>query len=146
MEWLRKSITNLFRKKKITAFQKNGPVGVLYIAKVVLTVKQFLILLLLSYLFLNHSNYVQFVSIRGGFSNSLYRCSLPENIASGDPQVPKEVLLRIYGPIQEDPNLLVAGAVSFMLLSERRLGPKLYGLLPDGRLEEFIPVSSMILL
>lgn len=84
----------------------------------------------------------QFVSIRGGFSNTLYRCSLPENVA-GDPQVPKEVLLRIYGPIQEDPNLLVAGAVSFMLLSERRLGPKLYGLLPDGRLEEFIPVSSM---
>ena len=69
----------------------------------------------------------------------MYRCSLPEN-AEKDPQVPKEVLLRLYGPLQEDLNLLVSGAVILMLLSERKLGPKLYGLLPKGRLEEFIPV------
>lgn len=29
----------------------------------------------------------------------------------------------------------------FMLLSERKLGPRLYGIFPGGRLEEYIPVS-----
>ena len=31
----------------------------------------------------------------------------------------------------------------FMLLSERKLGPKLYGIFPGGRLEEYIPVPFL---
>ena len=84
-----------------------------------------------------------FIFNRGGLSNTMYRCSLPEN-AEQDPKAPKEVLLRLYGPFQDDPILLVSGAVIFMMLSERKLGPKLYGLLPKGRLEEFIPVSLKV--
>ena len=35
-------------------------------------------------------------------------------------------------------DLILENAV-FTLLSERRLGPKLYGVFGDGRLEEYIP-------
>lgn len=38
----------------------------------------------------------------------------------------------------------VTDAVIFMMLSERNLGPKLYGIFPGGRLEEYIPVSILL--
>ncbi|VDO68998.1 unnamed protein product [Heligmosomoides polygyrus] len=51
-----------------------------------------------------------------------------------------QVLLRVYfNP--ETENHLVAESVIFTLLSERHLGPKLYGIFSGGRLEEYIPVS-----
>ena len=56
---------------------------------------------------------------------------------------PREVLLRIYGQVQGeqvDIQSLVAESVIFTVLSERKLGPKLYGVFPGGRLEEYIPV------
>lgn len=40
-------------------------------------------------------------------------------------------------------------SIIFMLLSERNLGPKLHGIFPGGRLEEFIPVrrkNSLVVL
>ena len=36
----------------------------------------------------------------------------------------------------------ITESVIFTLLAERRLGPKLYGIFPGGRLEEFIQVRS----
>ncbi|KAK7075795.1 hypothetical protein SK128_004651 [Halocaridina rubra] len=36
---------------------------------------------------------------------------------------------------------LLAESVIFALLSERRLGPRLYGVFPGGRLEQFIPLQ-----
>lgn len=52
-----------------------------------------------------------------------------------------QVLLRVYfNP--ETENHLVAESVIFTLLSERHLGPKLYGIFSGGRLEEYIPVSQ----
>jgi len=38
---------------------------------------------------------------------------------------------------------LLAESVIFMLLSERGLGPRLYGVFPGGRLEEYIPARSL---
>ena len=35
----------------------------------------------------------------------------------------------------------ITESVIFMMLSERNLGPKLYGIFPEGRLEEYISVS-----
>lgn len=32
-------------------------------------------------------------------------------------------------------------SVMFAILAERELGPKLYGIFPQGRLEQYIPVS-----
>lgn len=36
---------------------------------------------------------------------------------------------------------MVLESVMFAILAERQLGPKLYGIFPQGRLEQYIPVS-----
>lgn len=54
--------------------------------------------------------------------------------------------MRIYGQLKTDQDSAqekenkVTESLIFMLLSERNLGPKLHGIFPGGRLEEFIPV------
>lgn len=39
---------------------------------------------------------------------------------------------------------MVLESVMFAILAERSLGPKLYGIFPQGRLEQFIPVSCVL--
>uniref|UniRef100_A0A673TK37 Ethanolamine kinase n=1 Tax=Suricata suricatta TaxID=37032 RepID=A0A673TK37_SURSU len=95
--------------------------------------------------------------IRGGLSNMLFQCSLPDTVASvGDE--PRKVLLRLYGAILkmrpcnkegseqaqkenefQGAEAMVLESVMFAILAERSLGPKLYGIFPQGRLEQFIP-------
>ena len=53
----------------------------------------------------------------------------------------RQVLLRVYFNPETESHL-VAESVIFTLLSERHLGPKLYGIFSGGRLEEYIPVGS----
>ncbi|XP_072277391.1 choline kinase alpha-like isoform X2 [Pyxicephalus adspersus] len=98
--------------------------------------------------------------IRGGLSNMLFHCSLPddEKCLSNEP---RSILLRLYGPIlqmscnkgenQETQRenffqgaaAMVMESVMFAILAERSLGPKLYGIFPQGRLEEFIPSRKL---
>ncbi|GFQ76294.1 hypothetical protein TNCT_25451 [Trichonephila clavata] len=85
----------------------------------------------------------QFSAVSGGLSNSLYHCALPDDAVIKNSKKPREVLLRIYGIVQEDEGVVVKEAATFMLLAERKLGPKLFGVFSHGRLEEFIPVSSL---
>ncbi|KAL5291521.1 CHKA family protein [Megaselia abdita] len=58
---------------------------------------------------------------------------------------PKEVLLRIYGQTHGSDLLetMVTESVVFALLSERNLGPKLLGIFPGGRIEEFIQARPL---
>ncbi|KAK0396791.1 hypothetical protein QR680_001857 [Steinernema hermaphroditum] len=75
--------------------------------------------------------------IKGGMSNMLFLCRL------GEPHrpirnEPDKVLLRVYFNPETESHL-VAESVIFTLLSERRLGPRLYGIFNGGRLEEYIP-------
>lgn len=59
--------------------------------------------------------------------------------------VPHTVMIRIYGKIiQENPETVVTDSVIFALLAERGMGPKLYGVFTEGRVEEYIPVSGLI--
>lgn len=39
---------------------------------------------------------------------------------------------------------MVLESVMFAILAERELGPKLYGIFPQGRLEQYVPVSHRI--
>lgn len=39
---------------------------------------------------------------------------------------------------------MVLESVMFAILAERELGPKLYGIFPQGRLEQYIPVSHCV--
>lgn len=39
---------------------------------------------------------------------------------------------------------MVLESVMFAILAERQLGPKLYGIFPQGRLEQYVPVSFKV--
>ena len=82
----------------------------------------------------------------GGMSNFLFYCALPA-MAKPKQGEPSRVLVRFYGQIHGEGALeaLLTESVIFTLLSERKLGPKLHGVFPGGRLEEFIPVCSSLL-
>ncbi|XP_020279109.1 choline/ethanolamine kinase isoform X2 [Pseudomyrmex gracilis] len=83
--------------------------------------------------------------ISGGLSNWLYNVELPEGAVPirGEP---RQVLIRLYGQIHGERALegLITESVIFTLLSERRLGPKLHGVFPGGRIEEYIPARPLL--
>lgn len=80
--------------------------------------------------------------ISGGLSNLLYKCSLPDHIhPHGDE--PARVLLRVYGAILQGVDSLVLESVMFAILAERSLGPRLFGIFPEGRLEQYIPSKRL---
>lgn len=112
---------------------------------------------------------LQLRRISGGLSNFLYYVSLPEdhqqrsdtprsNYSSGSSSSkrarkdsyssmlePKEVMLRIYGQTHGEHALetMLTESVVFTLLSERKLGPKLHGIFPGGRIEQYIPARAL---
>lgn len=73
----------------------------------------------------------------------LFLCRLTENHPPIDNE-PDKVLLRVYFNPETESHL-VAESVIFTLLSERHLGPKLYGIFSGGRLEEYIPVCLIFI-
>lgn len=81
------------------------------------------------------------VYFSGGLTNYLYICSLPPDVSVPDNQ-PRSVLFRVYGDIATCTSFLVQNSVIFAIMSEKKLGPKLYGMNPKARLEELVPVST----
>ncbi|XP_077452092.1 choline kinase alpha isoform X3 [Stigmatopora argus] len=80
--------------------------------------------------------------IRGGLSNKLFLCSLPDSVDTvGDE--PRNILLRLYGAILQGAEAMVLESVMFAILAERELGPKLYGIFPQGRLEQYVPSRKL---
>ncbi|XP_022082818.1 choline/ethanolamine kinase-like isoform X2 [Acanthaster planci] len=80
----------------------------------------------------------QIRDLRAGLSNYLYLCSLPSN-EKGRKNEPAQVMLRVYGEIFYESDAPLLDTIIFSLLSERQQGPKLYGVFPEGRLEQYIP-------
>lgn len=76
----------------------------------------------------------------GGLSNWLFIVSLQKEAVS-----PKHVLVRLYGQTHCEDALesVITESVIFTLLSERKLGPKLYGVFPGGRIEEYIQARPL---
>lgn len=83
--------------------------------------------------------------ISGGLSNWLYNVQLPDGVVPTRGE-PRHVLLRLYGQVHGERALegLITESVIFALLSERRLGPKLHGIFPGGRIEEYIPARPLL--
>ncbi|XP_069691053.1 choline/ethanolamine kinase-like [Periplaneta americana] len=83
--------------------------------------------------------------VSGGLSNLLYYCALPacRPTIHGEPS---RVLLRLYGQLHGERALegLVTEAVIFTMLSESQRGPRLLGVFPGGRLEEYIPARPLL--
>ncbi|XP_065348123.1 choline/ethanolamine kinase-like [Cloeon dipterum] len=90
---------------------------------------------------------LQIQQISGGLSNLLYLCSLPAGVSPHGNEPPC-VLLRLYGQVrgetEEALDGLLTEAVIFTLLSESQKGPKLLGVFPGGRLEEYIPARPLL--
>ncbi|CAG2178785.1 unnamed protein product [Oppiella nova] len=81
-------------------------------------------------------------TISGGYSSQLYYCSLPDTHEPIDNE-PRDVVYRLYGEAVDGDDYKVTNSLITMLLSERRLGPKLYGVFAGGRLEEYIKSRPM---
>ncbi|XP_022286584.2 choline/ethanolamine kinase-like isoform X1 [Crassostrea virginica] len=80
--------------------------------------------------------------ISGGLTNKLYLCSLPDGLERGQDE-PYQVLMRIYGEIAQHNDYMLRNSIIFALFSEKKKGPKLYGMYPEGRIEEYIPSRSL---
>ncbi|CAI5449493.1 unnamed protein product [Caenorhabditis angaria] len=75
-------------------------------------------------------------AITGGMSNLLFLVELPAGLKPKQSE-PEKALLRVH--CQSDIDQLLSESVVFTLLSERSLGPRLLGVFPGGRFEQFIP-------
>ena len=85
--------------------------------------------------------------ISGGFTNQLYYCSLPEGTTPiGDE--PKEVALRLYGHklfgTWDHANERFSDTVVSVMMSEKGLGPKIYGVFPDGEIQKYYKVRLTV--
>lgn len=73
---------------------------------------------------------------------------LPSVVGRQPNSEPTEVLLRIYGEVhgEEDDALggIISESVVFALLSERNFGPKLYGIFPGGRIEQYLNARALL--
>lgn len=79
--------------------------------------------------------------ISGGLSNIVFYVGMPEGMEP-EGREPASILLRLFGELGTGPQQqfrLITETVVFTMLAERNLGPKLHGVFPGGRLEEFIP-------
>ncbi|GLV36965.1 uncharacterized protein CBL_02202 [Carabus blaptoides fortunei] len=90
---------------------------------------------------------VGFKHISGGLSNWLYHVWLPESLKDkmASSTGPSEVLIRVYGQMHGERAIesLITESVIFTLLSERGLGPRLHGVFPGGRIEEYIAARPL---
>uniref|UniRef100_A0A914RQK7 Aminoglycoside phosphotransferase domain-containing protein n=1 Tax=Parascaris equorum TaxID=6256 RepID=A0A914RQK7_PAREQ len=80
-------------------------------------------------------------AITGGMSNLLFLVEMPDDIEPVSTE-PRSALLRIHCNV--DLEHLLNESVVFTLLSERALGPKLLGVFPGGRFEQYIPSRPLL--
>ena len=77
----------------------------------------------------------------------MFLCSLPHEYANSNPDGVNKALLRLYGAFYADLSdnnvRMMEECIICGLLAEKKMAPELYGIFPEGRLEQFIPnVSS----
>ena len=84
----------------------------------------------------------------GGLTNHLFVCSLPDVNTKIKPATVDRVLLRLYGAFYSDLSdsnvRMMEECIICGLLAEKNMGPDLYGIFPEGRLEQYIPDVSIL--
>ncbi|KAH9283948.1 Choline kinase A2 [Echinococcus granulosus] len=91
-----------------------------------------------------NSQNVDIEEVGGGLSNYLYVATLKAGTGDVSDMTPTKVFIRVYGELlRSNMNSIILDAVLFALLSEKRLGPKLYGVFPGGRIEEFVESRTL---
>lgn len=72
---------------------------------------------------------------------------LNESLPILNDKEPRKVLIRVYGEVLRSSTAsIVFDSISFALLSEKGIGPKLYGIFPGGRIEEYFEVGWFFLI
>ncbi|CAL2036821.1 unnamed protein product [Caenorhabditis brenneri] len=84
-------------------------------------------------------NEVNVVQMTGGQSNLLYLVTASPGKISSE-STPSCFLIRLH--CQQESQVFT-DTVVFSIMSERGLGPKLYGFFPGGRLEQFLPSETL---
>uniref|UniRef100_A0A0R3S197 Choline/ethanolamine kinase n=1 Tax=Elaeophora elaphi TaxID=1147741 RepID=A0A0R3S197_9BILA len=80
---------------------------------------------------------IRIVPQRGGFNNKIFTVELPSGMKPKFNE-PQKAILRIYENLSEDYEL-PEGVISVILAERLHLGPRLLGIFPGGRFEEYIP-------
>ncbi|KAK6109057.1 Choline/ethanolamine kinase family protein [Brugia pahangi] len=83
------------------------------------------------------SEQIRIATQRGGSNNKILMVELPDEMKFEYNKSMHKVILRIYENLNEN-NELPEGIIT-AVLSERRLSPRLLGIFPGGRFEEYIP-------
>ncbi|KAF7258491.1 hypothetical protein EG68_04934 [Paragonimus skrjabini miyazakii] len=78
-----------------------------------------------------------------GLSNYLFMANLKDHVPVQMDE-PRKVFLRVYGEVlRSSVDSIVLDSVNFAILSEKRIGPRLYGVFPGGRIEEYIESRTL---
>lgn len=78
--------------------------------------------------------------LSGGVSNTLFLAS----VLCDKSKRTENVIIRIFGPLlRNNRELAIKENIVFSLLSEKCIGPKFLGLLPEGRLEEYFEADPI---
>jgi len=88
--------------------------------------------------------------LSGGFTNQLYYCAISKPVQPiGDE--PQEVAIRLYGGkhfinVGCEENERLTDVVIALLVSQYKLGPKIYGLFEGGQIQQYYKVLTFNLL
>ncbi|XP_064599853.1 choline kinase alpha-like [Liolophura sinensis] len=85
----------------------------------------------------------QISPLSGGLTNMMYICTLPSHCKLQGSE-PRRLLVRVYGELSKSMAFVLNSSVLFSILAERKLGPKLFGVFPRGRVEEFLPARPLL--
>jgi hypothetical protein len=87
--------------------------------------------------------------ISGGFTNQLYYCGLPDGVKTISDE-PREIALRLYGPKHfgtwDEGSERFTDSVCTIIMSDIKVGPKIYGVFPQGEIQEYYRVSKRVYL
>ena len=91
---------------------------------------------------------VEVKRLSGGMTNQLYYCAINKQIKSINDE-PQEVIIRLYGGkhfnnYDCDGNERLTDVIIALLVSENKLGPKIYGLFESGQILEYIKVVKVL--
>ncbi len=79
----------------------------------------------------------------GGLSNYLFKCEIINPELKSIRNEPTNIFVRIYGEyVKKSINSMVKDILVTSVLSDFKIGPKLYGVFSSGRLEELIQVTA----
>jgi len=84
--------------------------------------------------------------ISGGLTNQLYYCALPEDVKTLFDE-PREIALRLYGSKHmgtwDENNERFSDTIVSVIMSNKGLGPKIYGVFPQGEIQKFYKVNHL---